>query len=43
VHEFVKVDAHVPGCPPTPRAIVTLLEDLLAGRKPEANPKVKFG
>ena len=43
VHEFVKVDVHVPGCPPAPRAIVTLLQDLLAGRKPDANPKVKFG
>jgi NAD-reducing hydrogenase small subunit len=43
VHEFVKVDVFVPGCPPAPRAIVTLLQDLLAGRKPEANPKVKFG
>ncbi len=43
VHEFVKVDVHVPGCPPAPRAIVTLLQDLLAGRKPDANPRVKFG
>jgi len=43
VHEFVKVDVHLPGCPPPPRAIVTLLQDLVARRKPEANPKVKFG
>ncbi len=43
VHEFVKVDVHVPGCPPSPKAIVTVLNELLAGRRPEANPKLRFG
>jgi len=43
VHEFVKVDVHVPGCPPLPKAIVTVLSELLAGRRPEANPKLRFG
>jgi len=43
VHEFVAVDVHVPGCPPPSKAIVSVLNDLLAGRKPDANPKLKFG
>jgi NAD-reducing hydrogenase small subunit len=43
LHEFVEVDIHVPGCPPPAKAILGLLTDLLEGRKPAANPKVKFG
>jgi NAD-reducing hydrogenase small subunit len=43
LQEFVKVDIHVPGCPPPAKAILALLVDLLEGRKPAANPKVKFG
>ena len=43
VHEFVKVDIYVPGCPPPAKAILGLVTDLLEGRKPGANPKVKFG
>jgi len=43
LHEFVKVDLHVPGCPPPAKAILGVVSDLLAGRKPDANPKVKFG
>jgi len=43
LHEFVQVDVHVPGCPPGPRAILGVLGDLLAGRRPDPNPKVKFG
>ncbi|MCC6587547.1 MAG: NADP oxidoreductase [Bryobacterales bacterium] len=43
VHEFVKVDLHVPGCPPPSKAILGVLSDLLAGRKPDANAKLKFG
>jgi NAD-reducing hydrogenase small subunit len=43
LHEFVKVDVHVPGCPPSPKAILTVLNDLLAGRRPDANPKLRFG
>jgi NAD-reducing hydrogenase small subunit len=43
VQEFVPVDIHVPGCPPPAKAILALITDLLEGRKPAANPKVKFG
>jgi NAD-reducing hydrogenase small subunit len=43
VHDYVKVDIHVPGCPPSAAAIVGVVTDLLEGRKPAANPKVKFG
>jgi len=43
VHEAVKVDLHVPGCPPSSGAILFVLQELLAGRKPELTSKVKFG
>lgn len=43
VHEFVKVDLHVPGCPPPAKAILAVLGELLAGRKPDLATKVKFG
>ena len=43
VHEVVKVDLHVPGCPPKPEAILLVLGELLEGRKPELAGKVKFG
>jgi NAD-reducing hydrogenase small subunit len=43
LHEFVKVDLHVPGCPPSAKAILGVVSDLLAGRKPDMATKVKFG
>jgi NAD-reducing hydrogenase small subunit len=43
LNEFVQVDMFLPGCPPPAKAIAGLVTDLLEGRKPEANPKVKFG
>jgi len=43
LNEFVEVDLFLPGCPPPAKAIVGLVTDLLEGRKPEPNPKVKFG
>ena len=42
VHDFVAVDAHLPGCPPAPAAILAVISDLLAGKKP-AVAAVKFG
>jgi NAD-reducing hydrogenase small subunit len=42
LHEFVKVDFHLPGCPPDPRAIFSVLADVLEGRAPKL-PAVKFG
>jgi NAD-reducing hydrogenase small subunit len=41
--DFVKVDVCLPGCPPPNKVIAGFLNNLLDGRKPEANPKIKFG
>ena len=43
VHEVVKVDLHIPGCPPKPEAIMYVISELLEGRKPDLASKVKFG
>jgi NAD-reducing hydrogenase small subunit len=43
LHDFVTVDLHVPGCPPSAQAILSVVGDLLEGRNPEANAKLKFG
>ena len=39
----IKVDVHVPGCPPKPQAIVSVLVDLLEGREPHTGSKLRFG
>jgi NAD-reducing hydrogenase small subunit len=36
VHRVVKVDVFRPGCPPSADLIFTMLDDLLAGRVPDA-------
>ena len=36
VHKFVDVDVFLPGCPPHADLIFTMLDDLLAGRVPDA-------
>ncbi len=41
--DFVKVDVCLPGCPPQNKVIAGFLTNLLEGRKPEANQKIKFG
>ena len=43
LHEFVKVDLHVPGCPPSAKAIAFVLDELIDGRMPDLRSKVKFG
>ncbi len=43
LHDYVPVDLHLPGCPPSSQAILAVLKDFLAGRKPELGSKVKFG
>jgi NAD-reducing hydrogenase small subunit len=43
LREFVKVDICLPGCPPPSKAIFTVINDLLDGKKPAAGLKVKFG
>ena len=43
LREFVKVDVSLPGCPPPSKAIFSLINDLLDGKKPDATLKVRFG
>jgi NAD-reducing hydrogenase small subunit len=43
VHQVVKVDLHVPGCPPSAKSIAFVLGELLEGRMPSLGSKVKFG
>jgi NAD-reducing hydrogenase small subunit len=43
LQEVVKVDLHVPGCPPPARGIGYVLGELLEGRIPDLGSKVKFG
>lgn len=43
LHEVVKVDLFVPGCPPPASAIKFVLGELLEGRVPDLSSKVKFG
>jgi NAD-reducing hydrogenase small subunit len=43
VHEVVKVDLHIPGCPPKAEVLKHALSELLAGRKPDLTSQVKFG
>ena len=43
VHAAIKVDLHVPGCPPPAKAIAYVLGELLEGRMPDLGTKVKFG
>jgi NAD-reducing hydrogenase small subunit len=43
VHEVVKVDVHIPGCPPPADAIHYVLTELLEGRTPEISKVTRFG
>jgi NAD-reducing hydrogenase small subunit len=43
VHEVVKVDLHVPGCPPKADTILYALGELLSGRRPDLSAVAKFG
>ncbi len=43
VHEIVKVDLHIPGCPPSAETIYYAVTELLAGRTPDINEKTRFG
>jgi len=43
LHEVVKVDIFIPGCPPPADAIFYALSELLAGRMPEMAAKTRFG
>ena len=39
----VKVDVHVPGCPPSAESILYVIGELLEGRVPELGSRQRFG
>ena len=43
LHDVIKVDVHVPGCPPKPNAILLVLSELFEGRTPDLGSKLRFG
>ncbi len=43
VHEVVKVDVFVPGCPPPADAIYEALQALIAGHAPDLSAYTRFG
>ncbi len=43
LHELVPVDIFVPGCPPSPALIDSLLSEVLAGRTPDIATVCHFG
>jgi NAD-reducing hydrogenase small subunit len=43
VHEVIKVDIFLPGCPPAAPLIAYVLTELLEGRTPDLSDKLKYG
>ncbi len=43
LHAHVKVDVHVPGCPPRPETILYVISELLEGRVPDVGSRQRFG
>lgn len=43
LHELVKVDVFVPGCPPSADLIHFVISELLEGRTPDLTGKCRFG
>jgi NAD-reducing hydrogenase small subunit len=42
-HRFVKVDAYIPGCPPSADLIHSVLSEIIQGRTPGAAVRARFG
>jgi NAD-reducing hydrogenase small subunit len=43
LHELVKVDLFIPGCPPKANDIYYVVSEILAGRTPDMKPRCRFG
>ena len=43
LHDVIKIDLHVPGCPPSAPAILFVINELLDGRVPDLKTKLRFG
>ena len=43
LHDVVKIDLHVPGCPPSAPTILYVLTELLDGRMPDLRTSARFG
>jgi NAD-reducing hydrogenase small subunit len=43
LHDVIKIDLHVPGCPPSAASILFVLNELLDGRVPDLRTKLRFG
>jgi NAD-reducing hydrogenase small subunit len=43
LHQVIQVDAWLPGCPPSADLIHAVLQDVLAGRKPDLAGQLRFG
>ncbi len=43
IHEHVKVDLHLPGCPPSADTFYAVLSALLAGETPDVSALTRFG
>jgi NAD-reducing hydrogenase small subunit len=43
LHDVVKIDLHVPGCPPSAPTILFVLNELLEGRIPDLRARTRFG
>ncbi len=43
LHEIVKIDYYIPGCPPPADIIIYVLIELLSGRKPNMEGRSRYG